>query len=122
VAETSPMAAIALPPKDADPADEMTGRAKTGRIVPGVELRIVDDEGRELPWDGQTAGEIEVRGPWITGSYYRDDAPEKFHDGWLRTGDVGTGDRCGFVQVTDRAKALIKSGGQRIPSVELENA
>jgi len=120
--ETSPMAAIALPPKDADPADEMTWRAKTGRIVPGVELRIVDDAGCELPWDGTTAGEIEVRGPWITGSYYREDAPEKFHDGWLRTGDVGTVDRCGFVQITDRAKDVIKSGGEWISSVELENA
>jgi fatty-acyl-CoA synthase len=120
--ETSPMAAIALPPKDADPADEMTWRAKTGRIVPGVELRIVDDAGRVLPWDGQTAGEIEVRGPWITGGYYRDDAPEKFHDGWLRTGDVGTVDRGGFVQITDRAKDVIKSGGEWISSVELENA
>jgi len=120
--ETSPMAAIALPPKDGDPADEMTWRAKTGRIVPGVELRIVDDAGCVLPWDGQTAGEIEVRGPWITGAYYRDDAPEKFHDGWLRTGDVGTVDRGGFVQITDRAKDVIKSGGEWISSVELENA
>src|SRR5205085_8858470 len=102
--------------------DEMTWRAKTGRIVPGVELRIVDDAGSALPWDGKTAGEIEVRGPWITGSYYRDDAPEKFHDGWLRTGDVGTVDPRGFVQITDRAKDVIKSGGEWISSVELENA
>jgi fatty-acyl-CoA synthase len=100
----------------------MDWRARTGRIVPGVELRIVDEAGRALPWDGKTAGEIEVRGPWVTGAYYREDAPEKFHDGWLRTGDVGTVDAHGFVQITDRAKDVIKSGGEWISSVELENA
>jgi fatty-acyl-CoA synthase len=120
--ETSPTAAIAFPPKDAAPGSEMDWRAKTGRIVPGVELRIVDDAGRTLPWDGRSAGEIEVRGPWVTGAYYRDDAPEKFDDGWLRTGDVGTVDDHGFVQITDRAKDVIKSGGEWISSVELENA
>ena len=120
--ETSPMAAIALPPKGADPADEMTWRAKTGRVAAGVELRIVDDAGRVLEWDGRRAGEVEVRGPWVTASYYRDDASEKFHDGWLRTGDVGTVDRFGFLQITDRAKDVIKSGGEWISSVELENA
>jgi fatty-acyl-CoA synthase len=120
--ETSPLAAIALSPKGTPPEEELDWRAKTGRIVAGVELRIVDDAGRELPWDGKTAGEIEVRGPWITGAYYRDPAPEKFHDGWLRTGDVGTADLRGFVQITDRAKDVIKSGGEWISSVELENA
>jgi fatty-acyl-CoA synthase len=119
--ETSPLAAIALPPRGATAADELDWRAKTGRIVPGVELRIVDSSGRELAWDGQAQGEIEVRGPWITGSYYRDDAAEKFDAGWLRTGDVGTVDRKGFVQITDRAKDVIKSGGEWISSVELEN-
>ena len=63
-----------------------------------------------------------MRGPWITGSYYLDPAPEKFHDGWLRTGDVGTVDARGFIQITDRAKDVIKSGGEWISSVELENA
>ena len=119
--ETSPLAAIALPPKGVAAADEMPWRAKTGRVCPGVQLRIVDDAGTPLPWDGATAGEIEVRGPWITGAYYRDPAPEKFHDGWLRTGDVGTVDAQGFVQITDRAKDVIKSGGEWISSVELEN-
>src|SRR5690606_34635092 len=99
--ETSPLAGIALPPRGCDIADEMDWRAKTGRVVAGVELRIVDGDGKVLPWDGQAVGEIEVRGPWITGSYYRDPAPEKFHDGWLRTGDVGTVDEKGFIQITD---------------------
>ena len=85
-------------------------------------MRIVDDQGRELPWDGSSVGEIEVRGPWVTGSYYRDPAPEKFRDGWLRTGDVGYGDAWGFVQLTDRTKDVIKSGGEWLSSVELENA
>ena len=120
--ETSPLAAIAEPPKDCAPGDEMSWRAKTGRVVPGVELRIVDDAGHELPRDGKTAGEIEVRGPWVTAAYFGDPAPEKFHDGWLRTGDVGTLDAHGFVQITDRAKDVIKSGGEWISSVELENA
>ncbi len=100
----------------------MSWRAKTGRICAGVDLRIVDDAGEPLVWDGTTAGEIEVRGPWITGAYYRDAASEKFHDGWLRTGDVGTVDAKGFIQITDRAKDVIKSGGEWISSVELENA
>jgi fatty-acyl-CoA synthase len=75
-----------------------------------------------LPWDGESVGEIEVRGPWITGAYYGDPSPEKFHDGWLRTGDVGMVDSLGFIQITDRAKDVIKSGGEWISSVELENA
>ncbi len=119
--ETSPFAAISMPPKGADPGDHMTWRCKSGRIAAGVDLRICDDRGNELPWDGQTAGEIEVRGPWITGAYYLDPAAEKFHDGWLRTGDVGTVDARGFIQITDRAKDVIKSGGEWISSVELEN-
>jgi len=120
--ETSPLAAIALPPRDARPEEEMDWRARTGRVIAGVELRIVDDAGNVLAWDGRTAGEIEVRGPWVTAAYYREDAPEKFHDGWLRTGDVGSVDAHGFVQITDRAKDVIKSGGEWISSVELENA
>ncbi|HVH62498.1 MAG TPA: long-chain fatty acid--CoA ligase [Candidatus Dormibacteraeota bacterium] len=120
--ETSPVAAIAFPPRGATAAEEMDWRVKTGRIVAGVELRTVDDEGQTLPADGQSVGELEVRGPWITGSYYRVDAPDKFHDGWLKTGDVGHVDGKGFVQITDRSKDVIKSGGEWISSVELENA
>ena len=121
--ETSPLAAVAHPPAGVElgTAEEMEWRAKTGRVMGGVELRIVDDAGDELPWDGEAVGEIEVRGPWITGDYYDDPAPEKFHDGWLRTGDVGTVDAHGYVQITDRAKDVIKSGGEWISSVELEN-
>jgi len=99
----------------------MAWRSKTGRVCAGVELRIVDDQGEELPWDGDSVGEIQVRGPWITGSYYGDDSGEKFDRGWLRTGDVGNVDDRGFVQITDRAKDVIKSGGEWISSVELEN-
>ena len=120
--ETSPVAAIAFPPRDAGPADEMDWRSKTGRVVAGVELRTVSDEGATLPTDGESVGEIEVRGPWITAGYYRVDAPDKFHDGWLKTGDVGHVDAEGFVQITDRSKDVIKSGGEWISSVELETA
>jgi fatty-acyl-CoA synthase len=121
--ETSPLAAVAHAPSHVElgSADEMEWRCKTGRVVGGVELRIVDDRGQQLPWDAEAVGEIEVRGPWITGSYYRDPSPEKFDDGWLRTGDVGTVTPDGYVQITDRAKDVIKSGGEWISSVELEN-
>lgn len=119
--ETSPLCALAYPPKDCRAGQELDWRAKTGRIKHGVELRIMDGD-TVLPWDGQSIGEIEVRGPWITASYYGDDTPEKFHDGWLRTGDVGSVDSKGFIQITDRAKDVIKSGGEWISTVELENA
>ncbi|HSR23763.1 MAG TPA: fatty acid--CoA ligase [Candidatus Eisenbacteria bacterium] len=120
--ETSPVAAIALPPKGATPEEEMDWRAKTGRVAAGVELRVVGELGDVLPADGRSVGEIEVRGPWITGSYYRVEAPERFDNGWLRTGDVGHLDAKGFVQITDRSKDVIKSGGEWISSVELESA
>ncbi|WP_433136451.1 long-chain fatty acid--CoA ligase [Actinomadura nitritigenes] len=121
--ETSPLGGMAFPPPEVEPGtpEEMDWRLKSGRVAAGVEMRIVDDAGRELPWDGESVGEIEVRGPWITGSYHRDPAPEKFDDGWLRTGDIGTIDDRGFYQITDRAKDVIKSGGEWISSVELEN-
>jgi fatty-acyl-CoA synthase len=118
--ETSPVAAISYPPKPFDRGD-LDWKSKSGRIIPGVELRVVDPTGAVLPNDGAHAGEFEVRGPWIAASYYRDEAPEKFHDGWLRTGDVGTIDDYGFMQITDRTKDVIKSGGEWISSVELEN-
>jgi fatty-acyl-CoA synthase len=119
--ETSPVAAIALAPKDTPPEEELEWRAHTGRLVAGVECRIVGDDGEPLARDGVAVGEFEVRGPWITGSYYKGDDPSRFHEGWLRTGDVGTIDDRGFMQITDRTKDVIKSGGEWISSVELEN-
>jgi fatty-acyl-CoA synthase len=121
--ETSPLAAMAYPPRGVElgTTDEMDWRANAGRVLSGVELRIVDDAGNALPWDGQAVGEIEVRGPWVTASYYLDPATEKFDDGWLRTGDVGSVEPNGFIRITDRAKDVIKSGGEWISTVELEN-
>jgi fatty-acyl-CoA synthase len=84
-------------------------------------MRIIGKDGEELPTDGVAEGEIEVRGPWVTGSYHHDPAPDKFHDGWLRTGDVGTLDDRGFFTISDRIKDVIKSGGEWVSSVELEN-
>ena len=119
--ETSPVAAVAHPPRGCAEEEEIHWTTKTGRIILGVELRLCDGD-TVLPWDGASIGEIEVRGPWVTSSYYGVDARERFHDGWLRTGDVGTVDHRGFIQITDRAKDVIKSGGEWISSVELENA
>jgi fatty-acyl-CoA synthase len=118
--ETSPLAAIATPPPEATGEDHWALRATAGRVMCGVEIRLVDDEGCVLPNDGKAVAEIEVRGPWITGSYYRNADPSKFDDGWLRTGDVGRIDPQGFITLTDRAKDVIKSGGEWISSVELE--
>jgi fatty-acyl-CoA synthase len=121
--ETSPVGGMAHPPADVElgSPDEIQWRLKSGRLIAGVQMRIVSDDDDVLPWDGAAVGEIEVRGPWITGSYYRADVPEKFDDGWLRTGDIGTIDPRGFYQITDRSKDVIKSGGEWISSVELEN-
>jgi fatty-acyl-CoA synthase len=121
--ETSPVGGMAHPPADVEigAPDELDWRLKSGRLIAGVQMRIVADDGTVLPWDGESVGEIEVRGPWITGGYHLDDAPEKFHDGWLRTGDIGTIDGRGYFQITDRSKDVIKSGGEWISSVELEN-
>ncbi|MGI9597594.1 MAG: long-chain fatty acid--CoA ligase, partial [Acidimicrobiales bacterium] len=119
--ETSPLAAVAHVPAGTDEADAMDWRVRTGRPIPGVEIRICGEDGEVLPWDGEAQGEIEIRGPWITGSYYLDPTDEKFHDGWLRTGDVGSMEHNGFIQISDRAKDVIKSGGEWISSVDLEN-
>jgi fatty-acyl-CoA synthase len=119
--ETSPLCSLATPPRQAAPDEEIEWRAKTGRIVPGVEVRICAEDGSVLPNDGESVGEFEVRGPWITGSYYGDPSTDRFHDGWLRTGDIGSLDRLGYMQISDRTKDVIKSGGEWISSVELEN-
>ncbi len=119
--ETSPVCAIGHPPKDMGDLSETDWRVKTGRIIPGVDLRITDDSGAVVPWDGESLGEIEVRGSWITAEYYNVDDPEKFHDGWLRTGDVASVMPNGYVMISDRAKDVIKSGGEWVSSVDLEN-
>jgi fatty-acyl-CoA synthase len=119
--ETSPLATVARPLPGV-PDDQQWGlRSSQGRMMCGVEARIVDDDGNQLPHDGKAVGEVEVRGPWITGSYYQNRDASKFDDGWLRTGDVGRIDPFGYVTLTDRAKDVIKSGGEWISSVELEN-
>jgi fatty-acyl-CoA synthase len=120
--ETSPIAALAHPPKHV-PADRaMDYRVTAGRALGGVEARVVDDEGKVVPRDGVSTGEIEVRGPWVTGAYYREPASAKFRDGWLRTGDVGRIDAQGYITISDRAKDVVKSGGEWISTLELEAA
>jgi fatty-acyl-CoA synthase len=119
--ETSPLASVANPPPGVSEEDAWSYRDSQGRLFCAVEGRLGGDGGAILPSDGEAVGEVEVRGPWITGSYYKDDDPAKFHDGWLRTGDVGTLDERGFIRLTDRAKDVIKSGGEWISSMELEN-
>jgi fatty-acyl-CoA synthase len=120
--ETSPLGSVAHPPVGATGDDAWHYRDTQGRLICEVEARLVGDAGTVLRHDGEAVGEVEVRGPWITGAYYKDDDPEKFRDGWLRTGDVGTIDPLGYVVLTDRAKDVIKSGGEWISSMELENA
>ncbi len=122
--ETSPVATYSRPREGEGEPDEAywEDRAKQGRPLPWVELRLVGDDGREMPWDGAATGEIEVRGPWIAAGYFREDVTdEKFDAGWLRTGDIASVDENGYVQITDRSKDVIKSGGEWISSVELEN-
>jgi fatty-acyl-CoA synthase len=109
---------------EADPRTQLDFRARQGPPVPGVELRVVDADGKDLPWDGQTMGELVVRGPWVTAEYYNDPRGEgRFtEDGWFRTGDVAILHPNGYMEITDRTKDLIKSGGEWISSVALENA
>ena len=125
--ETSPVATFSYlrgELKDAGDEERYRRAAMAGVPVPLVELRIRTEEGRDAPWDGKTMGEVQVRGPYITGSYHEVPvAEDKFTaDGWLRTGDVATLDEMAFLRITDRTKDLIKSGGEWISSVDLENA
>ncbi|MFJ6299225.1 long-chain fatty acid--CoA ligase [Streptomyces griseoviridis] len=128
--ETSPLGTVARPPAQAiGTPEEFAYRLTQGRFPAGVEARLTGPDGERLPWDGESAGELEVRGNWIAGAYYNgpDAEPlrpaDKFsEDGWLKTGDVGTISPDGYLTLTDRAKDVIKSGGEWISSVELENA
>jgi fatty-acyl-CoA synthase len=119
--ETSPVATYSRPREGEHDEAYWDDRARQGRPLPWVELRLVDDDGGEVPWDGSSTGEIEVRGPWVAAGYFRESDEAKFDAGWLRTGDIAAVDEKGFVQITDRAKDVIKSGGEWISSVELEN-
>ena len=104
------------------PSDEkMKVRLKQGRGIYGVDMKIVDPDGVELPWDGRTFGDLMVKGPWIIRDYYRSEAPPPLVDGWFPTGDVGTIDPDGYLQITDRSKDVIKSGGEWISSIDVEN-
>jgi fatty-acyl-CoA synthase len=120
--EMSPLGTVARPPGDVTDEDEhWRFRDRAGRLMPLVEARLVDDDGGEAPWDGESTGELQVRGPWIASAYYEDSSgDDKFDDGWLRTGDIASIDSRGFVRITDRSKDVIKSGGEWISSVELE--
>jgi len=123
--ETSPLGTVSRLKsyQDALPKEEQFSiRAKQGMAVPLVDLRAVDEQGQEIPWDGKAFGELQVRGPWVIDSYYNDErTDESFQEGWFRTGDVVTIDPEGFVQIVDRTKDLVKSGGEWISSVDLEN-
>ncbi len=120
--ETSPLCALSHPPREPGEGGETPWRAKSGRPVPGIEVRTVDAGGLVLPRDGASVGELQLRGPWVTAGYHNADSTDSLSgDGWLRTGDVGHIDARGYVQLTDRTKDVIKSGGEWISSVDLEN-
>ncbi len=121
--EMSPLGSVSREPAGTAGDEAWAYRITQGRVPAGVAARIVGPSGEVMPTDGEAVGELEVRGPWVTSTYIGDDAPdpEKFRDGWLRTGDVGTLSGNGFLTLTDRAKDVIKSGGEWISSVELEN-
>jgi 3-(methylthio)propionyl---CoA ligase len=107
---------LALPPEQ-----RLAIQAKQGRAVFGIDMKIVDDEGRELPHDGKQSGELMVRGPWVIREYFRGEGGDPLVNGWFPTGDVATIDADGFMQITDRSKDVIKSGGEWIGSIDLEN-
>jgi fatty-acyl-CoA synthase len=104
------------------PDEQIRLKTKAGRGFFGVEMRIVDDNGSELPWDGVAFGALQVRGPWVCSDYFRLEGNSATHrDGWFDTGDVGTIDPQGYLQITDRTKDVIKSGGEWISSIQVEN-
>ena len=106
---------------DMAPADKLTVRLKQGRGIFGVDMKIVDDSGKELPWDGKAYGDLLVKGPWIISEYFKGEGGSPLVDGWFPTGDVATIDADGYMQITDRSKDVIKSGGEWISSIDVEN-
>jgi fatty-acyl-CoA synthase len=124
--ETNPLGTVARVKDHLDrlsPEDTLRIRASQGYAAPFVDVRHTDDTGKVLPWNGESMGELEVRGPWVASSYFGGEGADKFtSDGWFKTGDVVTIDKEGYVRITDRAKDVIKSGGEWISSVALENA
>ena len=123
--ETSPLGAVAslsVEQAGRPQAEQMALKLKQGAAPFGVEMRITGPDGRPLPWDGIARGELEVRGPWIASGYFNsDDRSQYTADGWFRTGDISTIDADGFMQIVDRSKDVIKSGGEWISSIDLEN-
>jgi fatty-acyl-CoA synthase len=122
--EMSPLGtACTLKPKHLalDAGQRLAVQAKQGRAVFGVDMKIVGEDGHELPRDGKASGELLVRGPWIVSSYFKGEGGDPLVDGWFPTGDVSTIDADGYMQITDRAKDVIKSGGEWIGSIDLEN-
>jgi fatty-acyl-CoA synthase len=119
--ESSPLVTLNAPKPQClklEGETQLRRRCAQGRVLFGTDVRAVDDEGKEVPWDGETPGHMMFRGPWIASGYYRM-APNE--DGWFPTGDVGVIDKDGFVTLTDRSKDLIKSGGEWISSIAIEN-
>jgi fatty-acyl-CoA synthase len=120
--EMGPSGTLARAREEGSPEERLAPLAAQGMAVPGVELRLVDEAGRELPWDGTTVGELEARGVWVVSQYFKNvESETRFRDGWLRTGDVATLDPSGSLRIVDRTKDLVKSGGEWISSVELES-
>ena len=101
--------------------DKLKVRIKQGRGIFGVDFKIVDGEGQELPWDGKAFGDLLVKGPWVVSDYFKAEGPSPLVDGWFPTGDVATIDADGYMQITDRSKDVIKSGGEWISSIDVEN-
>jgi fatty-acyl-CoA synthase len=104
-----------------DSAEKMNVRLKQGRGIYGVDMKIVDDTGKELPWDGKASGDLLVKGPWVISEYFKGESRSPLVDGWFPTGDVATIDPDGYMQITDRSKDVIKSGGEWISSIDVEN-
>ena len=96
-------------------------RLKQGRCIYGIDMKIIGPEGQDLPWDGVATGDLFVKGPWVLREYYRQEGPSPLIDGWFPTGDVASIDPDGFMQITDRSKDVIKSGGEWISSIDIEN-